>query len=190
MIDELYFKDFPVLETPRLLLRKLRLKDAKNFQEIRSDERVMEFMDSQIHLKISDSEKFIGENLENYAQKKAISWALIEKASNRFIGDFSFWAIDTKNSRAEIGYVLRPAYLGRGFMKEALQEIFTFGFQKLNLHSLEANINPANTKSRSLLLKLGFVKEGYFKENYFYNGKYLDSEIYSLLGKNFNSTKN
>jgi len=55
---------------------------------------------------------------------------------------------------------------------------------------LEANINPANENSRRLLLSLGFVKEAYFKENYFYNGEYLDSEIYSLLGKNFNSAKN
>jgi len=190
MIEERYFKEFPVLETPRLLLRKLSLEDAKYFQQIRNDERVMEFMDSNRHVKIADSEKFIAENLENYEQKKAISWALIEKASNKFIGDFSFWAIDMKNSRAEVGYVLRPAYWGKGFMKEALQEIFKFGFQKLNLHSLEANINPANENSRRLLLSLGFVKEAYFKENYFYNGEYLDSEIYSLLGKNFNSAKN
>jgi len=189
MIEERYFEEFPTLETPRLLLRKLSLEDATYFQQIRSDERVMEFMDSNSHLEIENSEKFISENLENYAQKKAISWALIEKSSRNFIGDFSFWAIDRKNSRAEVGYVLRPEYWGKGFMKEALEEIFKFGFLKLNLHSLEANINPANNKSRSLLLKLGFVKEGYFKENYFYNGNYLDSEIYSLLENNFNSAK-
>lgn len=185
MIDEHYFIDFPRLETPRLVLRKLKFEDAKYFQNIRSDERVMEFMDSNRHLKLEDSEKFIAENLANYTQKKAISWALIEKTSKYFIGDFSFWAIDHKNSRAEVGYVLRPEYWGKGFMKEALREIFSFGFQKLNLHSLEANINPANTKSRGLLKSLGFVKEAYFRENYYYDGQYLDSEIYSLLEKNF-----
>jgi len=35
------------------------------------------------------------------------------------------------------------------------------------------------------LLKIGFQKEAYFRENYFYNGAYLDSEIYSLLAKDF-----
>jgi ribosomal-protein-alanine N-acetyltransferase len=32
---------------------------------------------------------------------------------------------------------------------------------------------------------MGFVKEAYFRENYYYNGKFLDSEIYSLLEKDF-----
>jgi len=32
---------------------------------------------------------------------------------------------------------------------------------------------------------LGFKKEAYFRENYYFNGEYLDSEIYSLLKKNF-----
>jgi ribosomal-protein-alanine N-acetyltransferase len=54
----------------------------------------------------------------------------------------------------------------------------------MNLHSIEANINPENIASRKLLEKTGFVREAYFKENYFFNGKFIDSEIYSLLNKN------
>lgn len=185
MINEIYFEDFPDLETERLHLRKLRLTDAKEMQAIRSDERVMKFMDSERHKTLEYSKNFISENLSMYTQKRGMFWALIDKSSRKFIGDFAFWKIDNKNSRAEIGYTLNPEFWGKGIMKEAMIEIINFGFDHLKLHSLEANINPDNDNSRGILEKMGFQKEAYFRENYFYNGDFLDSEIYSLLKTDF-----
>lgn len=185
MITEKYFDEFPNLESERLILRKLTLADAAELQLVRSDERVMKYMDSDRHSTIQYSQNFITENLEMYEQRKGLFWAIIEKYSGKFIGDFSYWEIDKKNSRAEIGYTLKPEYWGKGFMKEAMIQIINFGFDDLNLHSIEANINPSNENSRAILTKLGFVKEAYYKENYYFNGAYLDSEIYSLLKTSF-----
>ena len=83
--------------------------------------------------------------------------------------------------RAEIGYVLHPAQQGKGIMDEAIKAVLQYGFETMKLHSVEANVNPANTNSMKLLEKNGFVKEAYFKENYYYNGKFIDSVIYSLI---------
>ena len=83
--------------------------------------------------------------------------------------------------RAEIGYMLNPAYQGKGIMSEALSIIIQYGFNNIGLHSIEANANPANQASIKLLEKIGFVREGYFKENYYFNGNFLDSAIYSLI---------
>ena len=185
MINERYFKDFQLLESNRLHLRKLELDDAREVQLIRSDEKVMIYMDSERQVTIQHSENFISNNLKMYEEKTGIFWAIIEKSTNKFLGDFAFFKIDHKNSRAEIGYTLKPEFWGKGFMKEAMQPIFNFGFNDLNLHSLEANINPENYKSRTILTKMGFQKEAYFRENYYYNGDYLDSEIYSLLKSEF-----
>ncbi|MFO8145977.1 MAG: GNAT family N-acetyltransferase [Bacteroidota bacterium] len=189
MINEIYFKDFQRLESDRLLLRNLELSDAPEIQLIRSDEKVMIYMDSKRQLTIQHSENFISDNLKMYEEKTGIFWAIIEKSTNTFIGDFAFFKIDHKNSRAEIGYALKPEFWGMGFMKETMLNIFNFGFNDLNLHSLEANINPNNNKSRAILKKMGFQKEAYFRENYYYNGDYLDSEIYSLLKSEFQTGK-
>jgi ribosomal-protein-alanine N-acetyltransferase len=59
--------------------------------------------------------------------------------------------------------------------------LLKFGFRGLNLHSIEANINPQNENSKGVLEKIGFQKEAYFRENYYYKEKFLDSEIYCLL---------
>ena len=66
-------------------------------------------------------------------------------------------------------------------MKESMITLMNFAFNTLKLHSLEANVNPENENSKKALLKLSFRKEGYFRENYYFNGKFLKSEIYSLL---------
>ena len=186
MIAEKYFDEFPHLETERLLLRKLELSDAKEIYATRSHPVVMRFMDSRVHTNVEDSQKFIQENLDIFAMKNGLFWAILEKKTQNFIGDFAFWKIDRKNSRGEIGYTLKPEFWGKGLMKEAMRALLNFGFQDLNLHSVEANINPENDNSRNLLRGLGFRKEAYFRENYFFEGKYLDSEIYSLLEADFN----
>lgn len=69
-------------------------------------------------------------------------------------------------------------------MFEAIQTVIEFGFEKMKLHSIEANINPENIASKKLLEKAGFIKEAYFKENHFFNGKFIDTEVFSLLNKN------
>ena len=77
--------------------------------------------------------------------------------------------------------MIKSEHQGNGLVTEALQLAIDFAFKKMHLHSIEANINPLNERSRNLLIKNGFIKEAYFRENYFYNGKFLDSEIYSLI---------
>lgn len=190
MINDIYFENFPRLETSRMILRQLILDDAERIRYLRSHPQVMRFMDSHEHKEIKDSELFIADNLESYRLQNGIFWALSLKDSGKFIGDLALWKLDRKNSRGEIGYTLDPAFWGKGLMKEALITVLDFGFRKLKLHSFEANINPKNEKSKRLLIQLGFVKEAYFRENYYFNGKYLDSEIYSLLEKDFQCYKN
>jgi ribosomal-protein-alanine N-acetyltransferase len=66
-------------------------------------------------------------------------------------------------------------------MQEAMTVVLEYGFNTIKLHSVEANVNPNNTRSIQLLEKNGFVREAYHRENYYYNGHFLDSAIYSLI---------
>lgn len=185
MINDIYFENFPQLESERLIFRAFDLKDALDIQLIRSDDKVMNYMDSEYHKTIKDSENFILKNCDRYKNKSGIFWAIIEKTENKFIGDFAFWNIIRENHRAEIGYTLKPDFWSKGYMTETLTRLIKFGFNDLKLHSFEAEINPKNTHSEKALVKIGFKKEAYFKENRYFNGQYLDSEIYSLLETDF-----
>ena len=53
----------------------------------------------------------------------------------------------------------------------------------MQLHSIEAIIDPENFASEKVLQKNGFVKEAHLKENEFYDGRFLDTVIYSILNQ-------
>jgi ribosomal-protein-alanine N-acetyltransferase len=82
-----------------------------------------------------------------------------------------------------VGYMLFPKYNGRGIVSEALQKVVDYGFNDMKLHSIEAILDPENKGSERVLLKNGFVKEGHLLENEYYEGRFLDSMIYSKLNK-------
>ena len=180
-INDAVFETFPLLETSRLLLRSFKSGDADDFFMIRSNEAVMKHMDSPPLTSRNDAVNAIQENRALFQDKKGITWALIEKAENRFLGYFSLWRIDRTHARAEIGYALKPSYWGKGYMKEAMICLLPFAFKRVHIHSIEANINPNNTASENLLGTLGFKKEAHFRENFWFNGAFHDSAIYCLL---------
>ncbi len=59
-------------------------------------------------------------------------------------------------------------------------------FEGMNLHRLEANIQPENASSISLISKAGFVKEG-FSKNYLRVGglEWKDHERWAILNPNW-----
>jgi len=182
-IDKSIFKSFPEFESERLLFRKLLLSDAKDLLLIRSNDAVMKYLDIARFESIADAEKMIRSVEESYKNENGINWGIVEKHSNNFIGYFGFWRMIPEHCRAEIGYALKPEYWGRGYMYETINRMVGFGFKNMNLHSIEANVNPDNEKSKNVLEKIGFKKEAYFRENYLFNNRFLDSIIYSLLEK-------
>ena len=176
---------FPTLQTERLTLRAFTIDDAPQLFLIRSSPLAMQYMDSTPFTELAQAEKFTLEKIKDRTEKKGISWAITLKGNDKLIGDIAYWSISAKNHRAEVGYSLLPQHWGKGYMSEALRAVIDWGFEKLALHSIEADINPHNTASRKLLLKMGFKKEGYFNEDYYFDGKFLDSELYGLLKPDF-----
>jgi ribosomal-protein-alanine N-acetyltransferase len=167
------------------LFRQITIADAKDIHLIRTDPEVLLYLDSHAHDSIEDSQKFISKNEITYNNKEGLFWAIIEKTTGEFIGDFAYWNICGRHFRGEIGYSLKRNSWGKGYMKETMIKMFNFGFKDLNIHSVEADVNTNNERSKNVLKSMGFQKEAYFKENYFFDGEFLDSEIYSLLERNF-----
>jgi len=175
------FIHFPELETRRLLLRSITINDAPEILFLRSDREVMRYVDRSPATCLQDAIDFIGIMQDAIDKNEGISWAIVPKGSQKLVGTIGFWRLDKANHRAEIGYALHPSFQKQGIMSEAVRTVVKYGFEKMQLHSIVADINPGNEPSRQLLLKTGFKKEAYFRENFYFNGKFLDSEIYALL---------
>lgn len=178
---EINLKPFPVITTERLILRRIAPDDKEEIYKIRSNKILMQYIDRPLAVSMADAVALIDKINISFEKNEGITWAVSLKNDPKLIGTIGFWRIDKEHHRAEIGYLLQEAFQGKGIMKEAIKAALQYGFTKLRFHSVEANVNPANTASIKLLEQLQFIKEAHFKENFFYNGRFWDTLVYSVL---------
>jgi ribosomal-protein-alanine N-acetyltransferase len=177
------FTPFPNLETERLYLRRLEKEDVKEVFALRSDKEVMKYIPRPLVKTNEEALEHIAMIDEKIENNEGINWAITLKDNPKLIGIIGHYRIKPEHFRAEIGYMLLPEYQGKGIIVEAIKETLNYGFQVMKLHSIEAIIDPENYASESVLQKSGFVKEAHLKENEYYEGRFLDTVIYSILNK-------
>ncbi|MFI0481457.1 GNAT family N-acetyltransferase [Actinomadura sp. 9N215] len=78
--------------------------------------------------------------------------------------------------RGVIGYGTFASSAGRGYMTEGLRLLLDYAFTDLDLHRIEADIQPANHRSLNLVKRLQFRKEGYSPNFIKINGRWMDHE--------------
>lgn len=174
-------KKFPVIETDRLLLRDLKTSDNKSIFDIFSSEIIMKYYGMNPIKSTDEAEKLINNLNKSYNENKVIRWGIVLKEENILIGTCGFHSWNKSNSRVEIGYELSRNYWNKGYATEVISSIIDYGFNELNLHRIQALVNPENKTSHHLLLKLGFEKEGTLKDYGYLNEKYYDLIMYSLI---------
>jgi ribosomal-protein-alanine N-acetyltransferase len=81
---------------------------------------------------------------------------------------------------ANLSYGGVAAHRGQGYMSEALQLVLHEAFVTLELHRLEANIQPANVGSLALARRAGFVVEGFSPAYLKIDGEWRDHERWAL----------
>lgn len=81
---------------------------------------------------------------------------------------------------AYLGYYASVEYAGKGLMSQALQLVLKEIFTTLDLHRIEANIQPTNTASIKLATKSGFIKEGFSPRYLKINGIWQDHFRFAL----------
>lgn len=182
---EINFTPFPVLETERLLLRRVTPNDVKEVYQLRSDPETMKYIPRTLVTSEEEAKNHITMINDKIDCNEGINWAVTLKGDPKLIGFMGHYRIQKENFRSEIGYMLLPEYSGRGIVTEAIKSIVDYGFSAMGLHSVEAVIDPGNIASEKALLKCGFVKEAHILENEYFEGKFWDTVIYSMLKRNF-----
>lgn len=175
------FTPFPTLETERLLLRKLRSEDAADVFIMRSDPLVMQYIPRPLAITVEDAAAVI-QMMSDFLEKgEKINWGITLKPTDKVVGMIGYVNFMPEHFRAEVGYSLARTWHRQGIMREALLAVLKYGFEQMNLHSIEAITDADNSASGSLLLSTGFVQEAFFTEDFYYNGQFRNSIHYGLL---------
>lgn len=175
----------PVLETDRLILRAVSLKDAKDMFEYASQDKVVKytlFPKHETEYQSFDTIQSIFINRPSKAWPE--SFAIVLKENNKMIGTCDFWPV-TGEGIYEMGYVLNPKYWNQGIMSEAGSKILDFAFNKYGVRRMELNHIEGNLSSQKVALKLGFIYEGRKRQAQKFEGVYKDLLYYGLLKEDF-----
>ncbi|OAB43726.1 GNAT family N-acetyltransferase [Paenibacillus glacialis] len=175
------FKDLPVLETSRTILRKIEKNDVQDIYSYCNDKEVSNYTTWDAHKKLEDTEGFVNFVIDRYSKSQLSPWGIQDKNTEKIIGtcDFVNWNID--NYRAEIGYALSREYWGQGYMTECVKRLIEFGFKNMDLVRIEARCVLMNIGSSRVMEKSGMELEGTLRKHILIKGKFEDVKIYSII---------
>lgn len=176
------------IQTDRLLIRHLELKDLKDFHLYRSNPEVTKYQGFDV-MTINQAEDFILDNATKHFGKAGewVQYAIENQLTGKLIGDCAI-KLDAYDIRiAEIGITISHLEQRKGFAKETLLGILGFLFDVKNLHRVVEIVDAENEASIKLLESTGFKKEGHFIENIFFKGKWGSEYQYAMLQSEWNS---
>lgn len=178
-------------ETERLIIRPITINDAKDMYEYASDDETIEYLTFPKHSSIEASKEVLENFFLHRESPTMFEATCIElKENHEMIGMCEFVHYFPDEKTAEIGYVLKKKYWGKGYMKEAVKGLLEFGFNDLELRRIDIGHFVENTKSQRVIEKVGFHFDGILRQQMKDGkGKYHDKKIYSMFKNEFEEIK-
>jgi ribosomal-protein-alanine N-acetyltransferase len=135
----------------------------------------------------SDGEKF-REYVGSLHEEKREGFLVVAEESGDMLGVVNVSEIVRGAFQsAYLGYYAFVPFAGRGLMRQGLQKVIGYCFERLKLHRLEANIQPENRRSISLVQGLGFRLEGFSRRYLKVCGRWRDHQRWAILTEEWRS---
>lgn len=173
-------KTFPVLETERLILRRITAEDEADLFAIFSNPEVTRYYDLDTFTDRAQARELIGRHQIQFEKEASIRWGITRKDSPRLIGTGGFgW--QRWNFSAILGYELAQKFWNQGIMTEAIRAMTGYAFTVMGMNRIQSTTEIENVASMRVLQKAGFQEEGILREWGFWKGAFRDARCFSLL---------
>lgn len=150
-----------IFETQRLIVRKLIEIDGDDYFDMMGNPKVMNPL-PRAAMSRRESDAHFLKHLNATETSEIKVWAITNKVSATFIGICAF--LKNNNNEDEIGYRLREQFWGIGFGTEIVKGLLDYGFKKLNLNLITADVNVANIASVKILEKFFKLREEFYND--------------------------
>lgn len=172
---------FRTLETPRLILRDIRMEDIQEYYErLFSDGDVCRYLLFDPHQDIGESYEQIQGILQQYEEGKFYRWGITEKGDDSLIGIIGLVRIEEETSQCSFAYLLGCDYWNRGYGTEVLKEVIRFAFEELEIRRIVADHMAENPASGAVMRKAGMTHIGTEKGKYEKQCVLHDAQVYEI----------
>ena len=180
--------ELPTLHGQRVNLRWLTQDDAPEIFTVFGDPEVVRFWSSPPFPDVAAASALIDQIQELFKARRLYQWGICSPETGKVVGTCTLFNINAAHRRAEIGFAVAREHWGTGLGSEAVQLLIGFAFGTLDLHRLEADVDPQNARSLRLLERQGFQREGYLRERWHLPGKVYDAVFLGLLAHEWKRT--
>lgn len=151
-----------LFESERINYVKVSLDLIKDYVDMINDINVQKFISREKRIYTVDEEI---EWIKCKKQDNALIFSMIEKGTNKFIGNIEIMEI--KNNVGEVGIAITSSMQDKHFGQEALTALINYAFNILKLDGLDLNVYSSNKRGIHCYEKVGFVQigEGKTKED-------------------------
>ncbi|MBR5303098.1 MAG: GNAT family N-acetyltransferase [Clostridia bacterium] len=179
----------PTLETKRLILRRITMRDAEDIFTYSKDKEVARHVLWSAQKHISEARDYCRLTMRRYRCDQPSSWGIIEKATGRLVGTIGYMDYNEDNATVEVGYSLARWLWNGGYMTEALARVIEYTFEAMDINRIEAQHELTNPSSGRVMEKCGMVKEGVLRQRLYNKGRYVDVALYAIVKQDYEKGK-
>lgn len=154
-----------VIETERLILRKITQADYRDLCAILQDEQVMYAYEGAF----SDEEvqSWLDKQLTRYQEDGVGLYAVLLKENETMIGQCGLTIQDTPSGKVlEVGYLFQKAHWHRGYAAEAARACKGYAFHTLGAEEVFSIVRDNNIASQNVARRNGMTVTGTFVKHY------------------------
>ena len=170
----------PVLTTPAVTLREIRMSDAPTLHRVARYPDVARFM-WPAPAELDGFRKFIEWAWAERAAGKYVGFVIAPRGAAEPAGLFELRQMQPGFFRAELGFFIDPSYWGTGVFTEAAQLVLDFAFRVVGIHRIEARATVDNIRSNRVLRKLGAKQEGILRASFVCDGALVDQALWAFV---------
>lgn len=157
------------LQTSRLILRQLQIKDAADL-----------FIAGSLGENIEDATQLVQNMMRYNDDPRSFSWVL--EYQGKAIGRIKAWEINPQNNYVQLGYDIGEAYRNKGLMTEAVRAVSIYLLKECECNRVYCMIRENNPASLRVCEKAGFLHEGTMRKHWVEPDKsYTNVYVYGLL---------
>ena len=144
----------PVFESENIIYVKLSPLLVDDYLKMINDPSVASKLShKEHHYNYDDELTWVNKSLESGSS----IFSMLEKKTMDFIGNIE---IDINNNIGEIGITITPEKQNKHYGYESLKSIIKYGYDVLNLDSIELNVFSTNLNAIKCYKNVGFVESG------------------------------
>jgi RimJ/RimL family protein N-acetyltransferase len=179
-VERFWRTGLPALGGETIVLRDLRVSDARSLHERLSRDEVARFI-SPPPATVEGFERFICWAHTERTAGRSACFAIIATGTDTAVGIIQVRQIAESFDIAEWGFALGSDFWGTGLFGAAAALVLEFAFDTLGVNRLEARASRLNGRGNGALRKLGAVHEGVLRRSFLRDGEYHDQILWAIL---------